>query len=106
MQKQGLNGSHQTTFCEYSNEKSLDSGTSALAAMLQKSGQRTPLTDQEIGASSGNEPARNDSSSLVIKQQLDLINGQINQLIFEKISMQKTSQCDDELLNQLLIRKS
>ena len=50
IKKQGFDLSHQGTFYELSNDKSLDSGSSAIAAKLQKSGMRTPLTDIENGA--------------------------------------------------------
>jgi len=50
IKKQGFDRSHQGTVYELSNDKSLDSGSSAFVAKLQKSGLITPLTDIENGA--------------------------------------------------------
>ena len=54
MRKQGFDLSNQGTLYELSNDKSLDSGSSAFAARVQKSGQRTPLTDIENGVLAAN----------------------------------------------------
>ena len=54
IKKQGFDHSHQGTFYELSNDKSLDSGSSAFAAKVQKISIRNPLNDIENGALSIN----------------------------------------------------